>query len=140
MCRGFLDLRTRCGHAQRRDHTRLRQSGAHQRHARQGTEDEIVAASATAKAPSPTRSSRARAAERVEREVDVILHEDDGTILEGIADLAFFERGKGWTVIDFKTDLAIGERKDAYARQIAIYARAIAAATGEEARGVLLSV
>ncbi|MBX3226826.1 MAG: UvrD-helicase domain-containing protein [Labilithrix sp.] len=105
------------------------------------TEDEIAAARATAKAAlAHPLLARARAAERVEREVDVILQEDDGTILEGIADLAFFERGAGWTVIDFKTDLALGDRRDAYARQIAIYARAIAAATGEEAHGVLLSV
>jgi hypothetical protein len=43
-------------------------------------------------------------------------------------------------VVDFKTDLEIAGRKDGYVRQIAAYARAIAAATGAPARGALLSV
>ncbi|MFO0740834.1 MAG: 3'-5' exonuclease [Labilithrix sp.] len=83
---------------------------------------------------------RAKAAERLEREVGLMLREPDGTLVEGVADLAFFEKGKGWTVIDFKTDLAMGDRKDGYQRQIAIYARALTDATGEPAKGVLLSV
>jgi ATP-dependent exoDNAse (exonuclease V) beta subunit len=83
---------------------------------------------------------RARSAERVEREVAVMFREDDGTIVEGVVDLAFFENGAGWTVVDFKTDLAMGDRRDAYARQVAVYARAITAATGAPANGALLSV
>ena len=83
--------------------------------------------------------ARARAAERVEREVAVMLREDDGTIVEGVVDLAFLEKGT-WTVVDFKTDLDMGERRDAYAKQVAVYARAIAAATGAPATGALLSV
>lgn len=84
--------------------------------------------------------ARARAAQRVEREIAVMLREDDGTIIEGVADLAFYEEGSGWTVVDFKTDLDFGDRRDAYARQVAVYARAIAAATGAPAKGALLSV
>lgn len=83
---------------------------------------------------------RARAAARIERETALMLRLEDGTILEGVVDLAFFEEGAGWTVVDFKTDVEIASRKDDYVRQIDAYARAIAAATGEPARGALLVV
>jgi ATP-dependent helicase/nuclease subunit A len=83
---------------------------------------------------------RARAADRVEREALVMLREDDGTLIEGVVDLAFFEKDAGWTVVDFKTDLDFGDRRDAYVKQVAVYARAIAAATDSTATGVLLSI
>ena len=83
---------------------------------------------------------RARAAERVERETALMLRADDGAIIEGVVDLAFLEKGVGWTVVDFKTDVEIASRKDDYARQIDAYSRAIAAATGEPATGALLAV
>jgi len=83
---------------------------------------------------------RARAAERVERETALMIRAEDGAIVEGVVDLAFLEKGIGWMVVDFKTDLEIGARKDEYVRQIAAYARAIAKATGEPAQGALLAV
>jgi ATP-dependent helicase/nuclease subunit A len=83
---------------------------------------------------------RARSAARVERETALMHRADDGSIVEGVVDLAFFEKGAGWTVVDFKTDLELAARKEAYVRQIDAYARAIAAATGEPAKGALLSV
>lgn len=105
------------------------------------TEDEVTAArDVVAAALAHPLLARARAATRLEREVAVMHREDDGTIVEGVVDLAFFEEGAGWTVIDFKSDLDMGDRRDAYARQVAIYARAIAAATGAPAKGALLSV
>ena len=63
---------------------------------------------------------RARSAERLEREINVMLREDDGTIVEGVVDLAFFEKDAGWTVVDFKTDLHMGDREGAYAQQVAL--------------------
>jgi ATP-dependent exoDNAse (exonuclease V) beta subunit len=84
--------------------------------------------------------ARARAAARVERETALMLREDDGTILEGVVDLAFLEEGAGWTVVDFKTDRDLALRKEDYARQLDAYARALTAATGEPARGTLLAV
>jgi len=84
--------------------------------------------------------ARARKAARVERETAVMLRAADGAIVEGVVDLAFLETGAGWTVIDFKTDVEIAGRKDDYARQVDAYAKAIAAATGEPAKGALLSV
>ncbi len=85
---------------------------------------------------------RAAAATRVRREVPLVYPMADGTLAEGVADLAF-EEGEGddsrWTVVDFKTDLADGA-DEAYRGQIALYVEAIAAATGRSAEGVLLGV
>jgi ATP-dependent exoDNAse (exonuclease V) beta subunit len=73
----------------------------------------------------------------------VILHLEDGTLAEGVVDLAFREKdaeGARWCAIDFKTDQELGPRRAQYAAQVRLYARAVAAATGEPARGVLLTV
>ena len=59
-------------------------------------------------------------------------------MVEGIVDLAFEEQG-AWTVVDYKTDrelAAVGE--DRYRRQVALYASAIAEATGQQAKGVIV--
>ena len=83
---------------------------------------------------------RAAKAERVRREVPVAHPLPDGTIAEGVVDLAFQENAETpWVVVDFKTDLADGAA-DAYRGQIALYVEAIAAATGSPAEGVLLGV
>ena len=63
----------------------------------------------------------------------------DGQLLEGNVDLAF-ETQDGFTVVDFKTDRAEGELQASYARQVQLYAEAIAQATGKPARAVLMSV
>ncbi len=84
--------------------------------------------------------AQASAAERIERELELMVVEDDGTLLEGVADLAFYEEASGWTVVDFKTDVAIGPRQDAYDRQVRAYARALHAATGKPARGVVFQL
>ncbi len=73
------------------------------------------------------------------REVPIALRLDDATLVEGVADLAFCEDGH-WTVVDFKTDVELGSRLAEYRLQLALYARAIAAATGTPASGVLLRV
>jgi ATP-dependent exoDNAse (exonuclease V) beta subunit len=63
----------------------------------------------------------------------------DGQLIEGNVDLAF-ETEQGFLVIDFKTDRAEGELQAAYARQVQLYAEAIAEATGKPARAVLMSI
>jgi ATP-dependent helicase/nuclease subunit A len=63
----------------------------------------------------------------------------DGQLLEGTVDLAF-ESPDGFTVVDFKTDRAEGELQESYARQVQLYAEAIAHATGKPARAILMSV
>jgi ATP-dependent exoDNAse (exonuclease V) beta subunit len=83
----------------------------------------------------------ARAAPEVRRESPVSHAIEDGTIIEGVLDLAYLEAGSGeWVVVDFKTDAEMGSRRADYERQVAMYAAAVAAATGARVRAVLLSV
>jgi len=87
--------------------------------------------------------ARARAAAArgsCRREAPVTLSLADGTLVEGVVDLAFEEDG-AWTIIDYKTDrelAAAGENR--YRRQVALYAAAVAQATGKTARGILIRV
>ncbi len=87
---------------------------------------------------------RARAAGRdCRREAPVLLRDLDGTLLEGFVDLVFRapdEDGVTWVVVDYKTDREIEGRQAEYEAQVWSYVRAVAAATGERARGVLLRV
>ena len=73
------------------------------------------------------------------RETPVVLPGSGGEIIEGVVDLAFRDQ-RGWTVVDFKTDAEIGGKRARYETQVLLYVEAIRAATGEGARGVLLSV
>ncbi len=82
---------------------------------------------------------RAAAATECRREVAIVQRLDDGVVIEGVVDAAFAD-ADGWTVIDFKTDRELGARLADYRRQVDLYARAIAQATGRPARGVLLRV
>jgi len=86
---------------------------------------------------------RARAADARQacrRETPVTCVVADGTMIEGIVDLAFEENG-AWTVVDYKSDrelATLGENR--YRRQVALYVSAIAQATAQPARGVLVRV
>jgi ATP-dependent exoDNAse (exonuclease V) beta subunit len=80
---------------------------------------------------------RAGGAAEIRREVPVLTRMEDGRLIEGVADLAFIERGS-WTVVDFKTDADITARLDEYRAQLGLYLRGISAATGNPAVGVLL--
>ena len=82
----------------------------------------------------------AAAADLLRRETPVLARLPDDRVVEGIVDLAYHDADAGWTVVDFKTDLELGVRRDAYAHQVRIYAEAIERATGEPARGLLLVV
>ena len=73
------------------------------------------------------------------REVPVTSREADGTILDGVIDLAFL-RDDVWVVVDFKTDRELEQGLDVYKRQVALYATMLSRATKKEARGVLLSI
>ena len=77
------------------------------------------------------------------REVPIVLPRADGSIVEGVIDLAFREEtaaGGAWIVVDFKTDAGAIDPAGRYAAQLALYVEAITAATGEPARAVLLRV
>jgi ATP-dependent helicase/nuclease subunit A len=80
---------------------------------------------------------RAANATQCRRECPVGVQLDGEVLVEGVVDAAFLEDDE-WTVIDFKTDIEIAGRLEEYRRQVALYARAIARATGMPARGVLL--
>jgi ATP-dependent exoDNAse (exonuclease V) beta subunit len=75
-------------------------------------------------------------AEEVRREEPVVHRLADGTLLEGVVDLAFRD-ADGWTVVDFKTE---GSDRESYGAQVHLYCAAVEAATGLRARGVLLAV
>ena len=83
---------------------------------------------------------RAAASGALRRETPVLLQMEDGVLAEGVVDLAFREPGVGWLIVDFKTDRELEARRDVYAAQVRLYADAVAKATGEPARGVLLVV
>jgi ATP-dependent exoDNAse (exonuclease V) beta subunit len=75
------------------------------------------------------------------RETPVLLCLDDGRLAEGVVDLAFREaEANRWTVVDFKTDRELGERRAEYRTQLGLYVQAVARATREPARGLLLVV
>jgi ATP-dependent exoDNAse (exonuclease V) beta subunit len=82
---------------------------------------------------------RARAARSVKRETPVTWLQDDGTLIEGVLDLAFDEE-HATVVVDFKTDheLAAGEAR--YRAQLRQYVQAVTRATGRPATGVLFRV
>jgi ATP-dependent exoDNAse (exonuclease V) beta subunit len=82
---------------------------------------------------------RARAAALVRRETPLSWLQKDGTLVEGVLDLAFDERGVT-TVVDFKTDheLAAGEAR--YRAQLQQYVNAVAAVTLRQAEGVLFRI
>jgi len=71
------------------------------------------------------------------REAPVTWIEPDGTLVEGVLDIAF-ENGDGWTIIDFKTDRELGAAEDQYRRQVGLYAAAVKRATGKNAKGLLI--
>ena len=86
------------------------------------------------------RAHRAAERGRCRRETAVTCTAADGTVVEGIVDLAFEEDGR-WVVVDFKTDReidAMGEER--YRRQVALYGSAIATATGQPASAVIVRI
>jgi len=102
--------------------------------------DEVAAAGdAVAAALAHPLLRRAAVARRLRRETALACRLDDGTIVEGVVDVAFEEDG-GWTVVDFKTDVELEGRLPEYRRQVALYARAIAASVGAPVGGAVLRV
>ena len=102
--------------------------------------DEVDAASdAVAEALQHDLLVRARTAAQCHREWPILYATEDGEILDGALDLAFFEDDQ-WVIVDFKTDRDPHERIDQYRRQMAWYVRALTETTGCRAYGVLLRV
>ena len=106
----------------------------------QSAEDAEAAAARVERLLAHELMARARSAEqggKCRRETPV-MGLVDGTVVEGVVDMAFEENGE-WVVVDFKTDheiSAAGEER--YKRQVAAYCAAIHSATGLSARGCLV--
>ena len=74
------------------------------------------------------------------RETPVAITLSDGSLVEGVVDLAF-EDAAGWTVVDYKTDRELAESgEDRYRRQIELYAAAVARNTARPVSGVLIRI
>ena len=108
------------------------------------TSEEITAATETVTRalahPLMRRAAAASTTGQCRRETPVVMQLDDGTLVEGIVDLAFLDDAEpvAWTVVDFKTDFEIAGRLDEYRKQVALYVLAISRATSQLANGVLL--
>jgi ATP-dependent helicase/nuclease subunit A len=63
----------------------------------------------------------------------------DGTLIEGVLDLAFDE-GDATVVVDFKTDYELAAGETRYRVQLQQYVHAVTRATGRAASGVLFRV
>jgi ATP-dependent exoDNAse (exonuclease V) beta subunit len=83
------------------------------------------------------RARQALARGRCRREAPVAGVMEDGSLLEGVLDLAF-EDGDGWTIVDFKTTAQNAGVLDRYRRQVAMYAWLVGRATGKNVRAVLM--
>jgi ATP-dependent exoDNAse (exonuclease V) beta subunit len=84
----------------------------------------------------------ARAAARIggcRRETPVTWTDRDGTLVEGVVDLAY-EDEEGWHVLDFKTDREIDAALEIYRAQLALYVNAVAQATARPTQGLLIQI
>jgi ATP-dependent helicase/nuclease subunit A len=109
------------------------------------TEEEVNAAAViVGKAlahPILRRAGASAAKGNVRRETPVLLSLDDGSVVEGVVDLAFREDMSdfnGWTVVDFKTAREFKTSSRRYIEQVKLYSNAIRAVTGLPSRGVVL--
>jgi ATP-dependent exoDNAse (exonuclease V) beta subunit len=107
------------------------------------TDPEVTAAAGVATAvladPLLECARRAVGAGACRRETPVTMQTEEGTLVEGVVDLAFRDGGT-WVVVDFKTDRELEAALGVYRRQVQLYAQMVARATGEPARAVLVRV
>jgi ATP-dependent exoDNAse (exonuclease V) beta subunit len=89
--------------------------------------------------PLMARARQAWRSGRCRRETPVAWRQPDGSLVEGVLDLAF-EDAEGWTVVDFKTDAEMVGELARYRRQVGFYASVVARATGKSATAVLMQL
>ena len=99
----------------------------------------LLVVEAALKHPLMERARKAATRGQCRRETPVSLRETDGSLTEGVVDLAFLE-DQAWVVVDFKTDREVEGQLETYRRQVGLYAAAIASATGQPASAVLMRV
>jgi ATP-dependent exoDNAse (exonuclease V) beta subunit len=106
-------------------------------------ERETVAAAAAVQSalahPLMVRARDALAQGRCRRETPITLTLSDGSLVEGVLDLAFLEKD-AWTVVDFKTDRELEKELEHYKRQVGLYALSIERATSLPCGGILMRV
>jgi ATP-dependent exoDNAse (exonuclease V) beta subunit len=107
------------------------------------TEAAVATVTAALKHPLIIRAAAAAQDTEFRRETPIILRRADGTLVEGIVDLAFRENNSGsphWTIVDFKTGREFEANRTEYAKQVSLYATAIENATKLPTRGILLVI
>ncbi|HVA79823.1 MAG TPA: hypothetical protein VNF29_02750, partial [Candidatus Binataceae bacterium] len=108
-----------------------------------GSDDVEAAIGAVAGALGSATIRAAAGAAEIRREYPILVTLDDGVTAEGVADLAFRAKTEAdgaprWTIVEFKTDADLSAHLAEYRAQVAIYLRAIRAATASPASGVIL--
>jgi ATP-dependent exoDNAse (exonuclease V) beta subunit len=102
----------------------------------------IVTVGATLRHPVLRRAAASVRKGDIRRETPVVLALDDGSLAEGVLDLALREQTadfNGWTVVDFKTDQEFSKESGHYITQVS-HARAVQAATALPTRGIILVI
>jgi ATP-dependent helicase/nuclease subunit A len=109
------------------------------------TEEEIQAAIVTVGIalghPILRRAAASAGKAGLRRETPILLALDDGSLVEGVVDLAFREDTPdfaGWTVVDFKTDREFAVSSARYLAQVRVYSEAVRVATDAAVRGIVL--
>ena len=82
---------------------------------------------------------RARSAQRLHRELPVLLKLEGNRVLEGVIDLAFESQGR-WHIVDFKTDADVAANRAHYERQLHWYALALSRLHNAPVSASLLSL
>jgi ATP-dependent helicase/nuclease subunit A len=99
----------------------------------------IAAVSAALQHPLMRRAKAAAGRGECSRELPLTLRMEEGTLIEGVADLVFRE-GDRWMVVDFKTDQELAKELERYRRQVSIYARTIGEVHHAESAAFLFRV
>lgn len=105
------------------------------------SEAEVHAAAdaVTAALAHPVMREAARAKD-LARELPVLLHRPDGSMLEGEIDLCFTGEDGAWVLVDFKTDQDPSLRLEKYERQLSWYAAGLRAKAERPIRALILVV
>jgi ATP-dependent helicase/nuclease subunit A len=107
------------------------------------TPEEVASAASVAEAtlqhPVMARALQASNAGQCRREAPITLKGSDGTLIDGVVDIAFLDGGE-WTVIDFKTGHELEHRLEHYRRQVRLYAQAIALTTRQKVSVILMRI
>jgi ATP-dependent helicase/nuclease subunit A len=83
--------------------------------------------------------AKVRSAERLHRELPILLPLDGNKVIEGVIDLAFSVDGR-WHIVDFKTDADVAPNRKRYERQLHWYALAVSRLNKTPVHAHLLSI